>query len=345
MSSTVTAAERGGEVDEERLLVVRGLCTSFFTYEGEVHAVNGVDLEIRRGDVLGLVGESGAGKSTVAWSIMNLVPHPGRVVKGEVSYRGQRLLELDEETLREIRGKDLALIVPNARGQLNPLLSVGVQLANALLAHRPRAPRGEAWEQAVAMMAAVGIPDPRRRAKAYPHELSGGMAQRIVIGMALMHSPTLLIADEATSGLDVTIQAQVLETFRRLIAERHAASLVITRDLGIVAHYCDRAAVMYGGEIVEQADVARLFEEPLHPYTQTLIAAVRYYDFERAELQAAASGTATFDLLHPPPGCFFYDRCPKRLEVCKSAHPALRTVRDGHQVRCHLYDEAVIGNG
>ncbi len=322
---------------EDLLLAVRDLRTSYFTYEGEVHAVNGVDLEIRRGEVLGLVGESGAGKSTVAWSIMNLVPHPGRVVTGRITYRDQELLRLDEETLREIRGKELALIVPNARNQLNPLVTVGAQLANAYRAHRPRASAREAREQAVAMMAAVGIPDPRRRASAYPHELSGGMAQRIVIGMALLHSPTLLIADEATFGLDVTIQAQVLETFRRLIAERHAAALLITRDLGIVAHYCDRAAVMYGGEIVEQADTARLFVDPLHPYTHLLLSAVRYYYLDRSELDVATTAAHSFDLLRPPPGCFFYDRCPKRMDICRTDHPQLRPVRPNHQVRCHLY--------
>jgi oligopeptide/dipeptide ABC transporter ATP-binding protein len=334
----VLVADAKPRAAEDLLLVVRGLRTSFFTFEGEVHAVNGVDLEIHRGQVLGLVGESGAGKSTVAWSIMNLVPPPGRVVGGQVTYREHDLLHEPDDQLREIRGKDLALIVPNARNQLNPLIGVGAQLANAYRAHKPDASQREAFKQAVAMMAAVGIPDPQRRAYAYPHELSGGMAQRIVIGMALMHSPTLLIADEATFGLDVTIQAQVLETFRRLIAERHAASLIITRDLGIIAHYCDRAAVMYGGEIVEQADVGALFADPLHPYTQTLLAAVRYYDVERVGFDAASASTS-FDALRPPPGCYFYERCPKRLDVCRIDHPALRAVRPGHQVRCHLYDD------
>jgi oligopeptide/dipeptide ABC transporter ATP-binding protein len=190
------------------------------------------------------------------------------------------------------------------------------------------------------MMAAVGIPDPRRRASALPGELSGGMAQRIVIGMALMHAPTLLIADEATSGLDVTIQAQVLETFKRLIAERQAAALLITRDLGIVAHYCDRAAVMYGGEIVEEADVATLFGDPAHPYTRALLAAVRYYDLERVELDSAGVGGPSLDLVNLPAGCYFYARCPQRMEVCHQVHPTLRSVGGQHQVRCHLYPGA-----
>jgi oligopeptide/dipeptide ABC transporter ATP-binding protein len=322
-------------MSEDLLLSVRGLHTSFFTYEGELHAVNGVDMELHRGEVLGLVGESGAGKSTVAWSIMNLVPSPGRVTAGQVEYKGQDLLTLDEEALRALRGRELALIVPNARNQLNPLIGVGAQLANAFLAHKPETGRSAALVQAVEMMAAVGIPDPARRASAYPHELSGGMAQRIVIGMALLHSPTFLIADEATFGLDVTIQAQVLETFRRLISERHAASLLITRDLGIVAHYCDRTAVMYGGEIVEQAEVGALFAEPLHPYTRTLLAAVRYYNIERVQLDAAVS--ASFDAIRPPRGCFFYDRCVQRMDVCRSDHPSLQEAFPGRWVRCHLY--------
>jgi peptide/nickel transport system ATP-binding protein len=321
-------------MSEDLLLVVRNLRTSFFTFEGEVHAVNGVDLQIHRGEVLGLVGESGAGKSTVAWSIMNLVPPPGRVVSGDVEYKGHNLLRMGDDELRVYRGQELALIVPNARIQLNPMISVGAQLANAYLAHKPNASKRDAFEHGVAMMATVGIPDPRRRADAYPHELSGGMAQRIVIGMALMHSPTLLIADEATFGLDVTIQAQVLETFRALIAQHHAASLLITRDLGIVAHYCDRAAVMYGGEIVEQAEVTGVFGEPMHPYTQSLLAAVRYYDVERVQMDAAS---ISFDPLRPPQGCFFYDLCPLRMDVCRTDHPELLEVRPGRKVRCHLY--------
>jgi oligopeptide/dipeptide ABC transporter ATP-binding protein len=324
----------------ERLLDIEDLRASFVTYEGEVHALNGVDLTIDRGEVVGLVGESGAGKSVVAWSIMQLVPEPGRA-SGSIRYRGQDLLNLTADQLRDVRGRDLALIVPNARNQLNPLLTVGVQLANAMKAHRPDVSHREAMSRAVGMMAAVGIPDPARRASALPGELSGGMAQRIVIGMALMHSPTLLIADEATSGLDVTIQAQVLETFKQLIAEREAAALLITRDLGIVAHYCDRAAIMYGGEVVEEADVGTLFSSPSHPYTRALLSAVRYYDLERIELDGAGVGGSSLNLLDLPQGCFFFDRCPQRMDVCRREHPLPRRVGGDstHNVRCHLYAE------
>jgi oligopeptide/dipeptide ABC transporter ATP-binding protein len=324
----------------ERLLEIEDVHASFLTYEGEVHALNGVHLTIDRGEVVGLVGESGAGKSVVAWCVMQLLPEPG-TMRGSIRYRGQDLLAMTADQLRNVRGRDLALIVPNARNQLNPLLTVGVQLANALKAHRPDVTHRDAMSRAVGMMAAVGIPDPARRAGALPGELSGGMAQRIVIGMALMHSPTLLIADEATSGLDVTIQAQVLETFKRLIAEREAAALLITRDLAIVAHYCDRAAIMYGGEVVEEADVQTLFSLPSHPYTQALLSAVRYYDLERTALDEAGVGGPSLDLLDLPQGCFFFDRCPHRLEVCRREHPRPRRVGSdpGHHVRCHLYAE------
>ncbi len=334
-------AAGSGTDRNERLLAVRGLRTSFFTYEGEVRALSGVDIDVRRGEVLGLVGESGAGKSTAVWSIMNLVPPPGRILAGTATYRGQDLLQLDEGLLRRIRGKDMALIVPNARSQLNPTLPVGQQLANVVLAHRDdRIGRGAALQQAIAMMRSVGIPDPERRAQAYPHQLSGGMAQRIIIGMALMHSPTLLIADEPTHGLDVTIQAQVLETFRRLIAERHAAALLVTRDLGIVAHYCDRAAVMYGGEIVEETDTRRLFGGPLHPYTRQLLTAVRDYAVEGKQPDAS---TVSFNPVKPPKGCFFYGRCPDRMDICREDHPELREVALGHKVRCHRHEGR--GNG
>jgi oligopeptide/dipeptide ABC transporter ATP-binding protein len=324
----------------ERLLEIEDLHTSFVTYEGEVHALNGVHLTIDRGEVVGLVGESGAGKSLVAWAIMQLLPAPVQV-RGSIRYRGQDLLHMTADQLRNIRGRDLALIVPNARNQLNPLLTVGVQLANALKAHRPDVSQRDAMSRAIGMMAAVGIPDPARRSSALPGELSGGMAQRIVIGMALMHSPTLLIADEATSGLDATIQAQVLETFKRLIGEREAAALLITRDLGIVAQYCDRAAIMYGGEVVEEADVQTLFSSPSHPYTQALLSAVRYYDRERIELDGGGVGGPSLDLLHLPQGCFFFDRCPEHLEVCRREHPRPRRVGEdpNHNVRCHLYAE------
>jgi oligopeptide/dipeptide ABC transporter ATP-binding protein len=325
----------------ERLLEIEDLHASFVTYAGEVHALNGIHLTIHRGEVVGLVGESGAGKSLVAWSIMQLLPGPGQL-RGSIRYRGQDLLHMTADELRNVRGRDLALIVPNARNQLNPLLSVGVQLANAFRAHRPDVSHREAMSRAVGMLAAVGIPDPARRSSALPGELSGGMAQRIVIGMALMHSPTLLIADEATSGLDVTIQAQVLETFKRLIAEREAAALLITRDLGIVAHYCDRAVIMYGGEVVEEADVQTLFSSPSHPYTQALLSAVHYYDQERGELASGGGGGPSLDLLNLPQGCFFFDGCPQRLELCRREHPRPRRVGGDppHHVRCHLYAPA-----
>jgi peptide/nickel transport system ATP-binding protein len=291
----------------ELALEIVDLHTHFFTAAGVVKALNGVSLQLERGMMFGLVGESGAGKTTLAHSIMRVVPSPGRVVKGETRLRGRDLQALPEDALRTIRGSEIAMIVPNPRAELNPLLTIGAQLANVARAHLGVGTK-EARERAVTMLSEVKIPDPARRAGAYPHELSGGMAQRVVIAMALIGEPNVTISDDATSGLDVTVQAQVLDLTLSLLRDGDSASLMITRDLGIVANYCDRVAVLYRGTVLETADVRSFFANPRHPYSVELLEAFSYdrrppgpqlalpYDADGLEMRAVAPGHMVRDV-------------------------------------------------
>ena len=289
-------------------LEVRDLHTYFFTAAGVVKALNGVNLRLDPGRMLGLVGESGAGKTTIAHSIMRVVPPPGRVVKGETKLYGRDLQQLRESELRQVRGKEIAMIVPNPRAELNPLLTIGEQLANVARAHL-RLEKRAARERAVEILSHVKIPDPKRRANAYPHELSGGMAQRVVIAMAMIGEPKMTISDDATSGLDVTVQAQVLDLTLSLLRERGSASLMITRDLGIVANYCDHVAVLYRGCLLEAADVRSFFANPRHPYSVELLSAFSYgrpsgtaviptipYDAEELKMREVAPGHSVRDV-------------------------------------------------
>jgi ABC-type dipeptide/oligopeptide/nickel transport system ATPase component len=237
--------------------------------------LNGVHLAVAAGERVGLVGESGSGKSVLAWSILGLVPPPGRVIGGTVRFGGLDICTASEPELRRVRGKEIALVASNARAHLNPIVPVGEQLVQVFLARHP-VTRAVAEARALEMLEAVGIPDPSRRMRAYPHQLSGGMAQRVVIAMALACEPTLLVADEPTSGLDVTIQVQILELVHRLLRDRGLAALITTRDLGVVAHYCDRVAVIRAGAIVEVAAVRDFFARPQHPYSRTLLAAATF---------------------------------------------------------------------
>jgi len=289
-------------------LEVRELHTYFFTAAGVIKALNGVSLRLDPGRMLGLVGESGAGKTTLAHSIMRVVPPPGRVVKGETKLYGRDLQQLRESELRQVRGKEIAMIVPNPRAELNPLLTIGEQLANVARAHLQLDKRA-ARERAVEILLQVKIPDPKRRANAYPHELSGGMAQRVVIAMAMVGEPKVTISDDATSGLDVTVQAQVLDLTLSLLRERGSASLMITRDLGIVANYCDHVAVLYRGRLLEAADVRSFFASPRHPYSIELLSAFSYerpsgaamiptipYDADGLEVREVAPGHLVRDV-------------------------------------------------
>ena len=311
------------------VLSVDDLHTHFFLHRGVLKAVNGVSFALRQGEVLGLVGETGCGKSVLAKSIMNRVPAPGRIVGGEVVFRGESLLEKTEDELRAIRGRDISMVVQNPHAALNPFLRVRDQIANVYRAHQGDS-KQEAHERALDMTTRVGIPDPRRRALAYPHELSGGMAQRIVIAMALACSPTLLIADEPTTGLDVIVQSQVLDLIAGLVREDGISMILITHDLGVVAQYCDTVGVMVAGHIVEYGKVADLFRQPLHPYTAGLLGATP--DSPPVPFLVDLSGPP-IDPVQLPTGCHFQPRCPFAQEICKQP-TSLEEILPGHSVRC-----------
>jgi oligopeptide/dipeptide ABC transporter ATP-binding protein len=324
------------------LLSVQGLRTWFFTRDGVVKAVDGVDLTVHKGEVVGLVGESGSGKSVTSLSVMGLVDEPGRVVGGDVTFDGQDLRAATPEELRALRGRRIAMIFQQPISSLNPSYRVGFQISEVYEVHEG-AKRSVGWERARQMLAKVGIADANARSRAFPHEISGGQAQRVMIAMALAGHPDLLIADEPTTALDVTIQAQILDLMRDLQAEVGMAIVLITHDLGIVAELCDRVAVMYAGQIVEETDTRTLFREPLHPYTQGLIGSVPVIGQRRDRLEVIPGRVP--DLVDLPVGCRFAPRCRAReehgLTQCTEALPALVEVRAGHKVRCFLHSDAV----
>ena len=329
--------ERG----DRPVLEVKGLRTSFQTRDGAVRAVDGIDFHVDRGEIMGLVGESGCGKSVTSLSIMGLVAKPGRVEAGEAIFDGEDLLKLSGDRMRRLRGDRLSMIFQQPTSSLNPVWDVGTQVAEVLRVHRDMK-KGQAWRRAGELLKMVGIPDPDRRLKAYPHEMSGGMAQRVMIAMALACEPELLIADEPTTALDVTIQAQILDLLRNLRDETGTAIILITHDLGVVAEMCDRVAVMYAGEIVEHTDVASLFKDPLHPYTRGLIGSIPVVGEVKDEL-AVIPGSVP-NLIDLPKGCRFAPRCQARITegvaMATDVHPVLRPVRPGHDVRCWLYHDA-----
>ena len=317
------------------LLEVQNLRTYFATRRGEVRAVDDVSFTVEQGETLSLVGESGSGKSVTALSIMRLVAPPGRVTGGKILFEGRDLLELSEREMRAIRGDDIAMIFQDPMTSLNPVYTVGEQIAEAIRLHRKVSKR-EAWNQAVEGMRDVAIPAPEVRAKTYPHEMSGGMRQRVMIAMALACDPKLLIADEPTTALDVTIQAQILDLLTELREKRNLALLLITHDLGIVAETSDRVAVMYAGKIVEGASVKELFARPRHPYTEGLLRAVPRLDEER---RGRAKRLQTIEGVVPnplalPPGCRFAPRCPHVRDKCREGEIPLLDVGAEHSSRC-----------
>ena len=322
----------------ERLLEVRGLKTHFDTRQGLVKAVDGADFHVDRGEVLGLVGESGCGKSVTSLSIMGLVPKPGAVVAGEILFAGKNIADMKASEVRQLRGEHISMIFQQPGSALNPVYRAGTQIKEVFELHRDWTSEVEE-EKVIEMLAKVGIPDPKRRAAAYPHELSGGMAQRIMIAMALACEPELLIADEPTTALDVTIQAQILDLIRDLQQKSSAAVILITHDLGIVAEMADRVAVMYAGQIVEEADVRTIFRNPLHPYTQGLIGSIPVLGALRERL-AVIPGVVP-SMIDLPVGCRFAPRCGPRVEhglqICTQQEPDLPEVEEGHKVRCWLY--------
>jgi peptide/nickel transport system ATP-binding protein len=323
------------------LLEVNGLRTSFYTRDGVVRAVDGINFHVDSGEIMGLVGESGCGKSVTSLSILRLVGSPGRIEAGEIIFDGENLLNLSDGDMRKIRGDRISMIFQQPQSSLNPVWDVGSQIEEVLRIHRGMNDK-DARARAAELLRMVGIPDPERRLKAYPHEMSGGMAQRVMIAMALACEPELLIADEPTTALDVTIQAQILDLMRRLRDELGTAIVLITHDLGVVAEMCDRVAVMYAGEIVEETDVTTLFRDPKHPYTRGLIGSIPVVGGAVDEL-AVIPGSVP-NLIDLPAACRFAPRCLARVEagltICEEEHPDLRPTGAGHDVRCWLYHDA-----
>ncbi|BAQ10027.1 peptide ABC transporter atpase [Bacillus sp. OxB-1] len=323
---------------KDPLLEVRSLTTTFRTDRGMVKAVDDISFTIQRGQILGIVGESGSGKSITSQSILRLVGNrKSESVTGQVLFEGQDLLQLKERQMQQIRGKEISLIAQDPMTSLNPVYTVGNQIAEVPFIHEKMSKKS-AWKKAVEMIARVGIPSPEIRAAQYPHQFSGGMRQRGVIAMALAGNPKLLIADEPTTALDVTIQAQVLELIRDLRDETGAGVILITHDLGVVAEVCDEVAVMYAGKIVEKASVAELFANPKHPYTKGLLASLPKLG-DRARLKPIHGQPPNLHNL--PSGCSFADRCPYVMETCRMVRPALREDEQEHQVACYLYEKEV----
>ncbi len=323
------------------LLEVNDLQTQFPTRSGLVRAVDGVSFHLDRGELLGLVGESGCGKSITALSVMRLIAPPGKIVKGEILFDGKDLLTLSDADMRQMRGDDIAMIFQDPMTSLNPVFTVGEQIAEALRLHR-KLSRKDARRATIEAMREVAIPDPSRRVDDYPHQLSGGMRQRVMIAMALACNPKLLIADEPTTALDVTIQAQILELLDELRKQRELAVLLITHDLGVVAEVADRVAVMYTGRIVEQSPVEELFARPKHPYTEGLLRSVPKLTSEHV---ARKERLETIEGVVPrptdlPPGCHFAPRCPHRMPRCTAEDIPLYELEGGVKVRCVLYDLA-----
>jgi oligopeptide/dipeptide ABC transporter ATP-binding protein len=317
------------------LLRIEDLHTQFHVHGGTVKAVDGVNLTIPAKATVGLVGESGSGKSITALSIMRLLEKNGGITGGHVWFRNRDLVALTDQEMQEVRGNDISMIFQEPMTALNPVYTCGDQIAEAVQLHE-KVDAKAAFERAIEVLRLVGISDPKRRAKQYPHELSGGMRQRVMIAMALSNNPELLIADEPTTALDVTIQAQILTLMRNLKGEFGSAILLITHDLGVVAEMCDSVAVMYAGRIVEQASTVELFTNPKHPYTQGLLASIPRLGHKQDRLHVITGSVP--NPLALPPGCAFRPRCPVKAPPSESAVPPLKSVGDGHLVACWQYE-------
>jgi peptide/nickel transport system ATP-binding protein len=322
----------------ERLLEIRGLKTDFLTDDGTVHAVDGVDLAVERGETLGLVGESGCGKSVTALSVLKLIPMPpGRIVDGRILWRGRDIVPLGPHDMQKIRSKEIAIVFQEPMTSLNPVYTVGDQIAEVIRLHEGLGKRA-ALDRTAEMLRLVHIPNPERRIRDYPHQFSGGMRQRVMIAMALACNPALLIADEPTTALDVTIQAQILDLLAEMKSRLGMAVLLITHAMGVVAETAQRVAVMYAGKVVEEAPVGELFAQPRHPYTQGLIRSIPRVDraaTRKSRLESIAGVVPS--LLDPMPGCRFAPRCPFARAACLEAPPPLREIAAGHKVACVLY--------
>ena len=315
----------------ENMIEVKNLKVSYLTEAGDIHAVNDVSFAIPRGKTFGLVGETGAGKTTTALSMLRLIKEPGEIQDGEILFKGGNLFDISEKEMQLIRGAEISMIFQDPMTALNPVHTIGAQIAEVVKLHQ-NCGKAEAMERAAQMLEKVGIP--ADRAGDYPHQLSGGMKQRVVIAIALACNPELLIADEPTTALDVTVQAQVLEMINGLKEEFHTAMLLITHDLGIVAETCDIVGIMYAGEIVEQGNLEQIFDETQHPYTRGLFASIPKLDKEVERLSPIAGLMP--DPVKLPEGCKFHPRCPYASQQCTKQQPELRDLGDGHLVRCHL---------
>jgi len=319
------------------LLSVRNLKTQFYSAGRTVRALDGVTFDIEEGKTFGLVGETGCGKSVTALSVLRLIPYPpGKIVGGEIHFRGRNLLNLSEDEMRSIRGKEISMIFQEPMTSLNPVFRVGEQMMEVIMLHQGL-DRSRAFAKAVEMLEQVHIPDAQRVMKQFPHQLSGGMRQRAMIAMELSCHPFLLIADEPTTALDVTIQAQILQLIREMKRELHTSVLLITHDLGVIAEMCDRVAVMYAGSIVEQARVEDIFEDPKHPYTEGLWGAIPRIDQEKQNLSVIPGMVP--DLSQPPSGCKFHPRCSYRFDPCERMLPPLFQTSGEHFVSCYLHAE------
>lgn len=318
---------------EDQLLTIRNLRTHFFTDDGVVPAVDGIDLDLKRGETLGIVGESGCGKSVTSLSVMGLIPQPpGKIVSGSIRFAGQELLGKSDEEMRRLRGKELAMIFQEPMTSLNPVYTIGDQIMEAFRYHVAMG-KAEARRQAIELLRRVGIPSPEQRVADFPHQLSGGMRQRVMIGMALACNPKLLIADEPTTALDVTIQAQILDLMRNLRRDLGTSILLITHDMGVIAEMADEVMVMYAGKVVERAEAKALFEQPQHPYTIGLLDSIPKLD-QKVERLSAIEGSVPGPR-ELPHGCRFHTRCKDCREICIAEEPPLRPVRStSHQVAC-----------
>lgn len=324
------------------LLEVKNLRTYFFTQDGVVKAVDGISYDLQEGETVGLVGESGSGKSVSALSILRLIASPpGRIVGGEVWFEGEDLLKLDEEEMRHIRGNRIAMVFQEPMTSLNPVLTIGRQITEALELHK-KMDRKTARARAIELLRMVGIPDAERRIDDYPHQFSGGMRQRVMIAMALSCDPKLLIADEPTTALDVTIQAQILELIKHLTKQFGTAVILITHNLGVVARYADRVNIMYAGRIVERGTAKDIYKNPKHPYTVGLLKSVPRLDEPRKERLNPIEGMPP-DLINLPPGCPFQPRCPYAIQRCTQEYPPLVSIGDGHFSACWVADKVTLG--
>jgi len=320
------------------LLEVKNLKTSFYTHLGEVQAVRGLDFTLDQGEILGIVGESGSGKSVTSLSIMGLIDHPGKIKSGEVLFEGRDLTKLNNQALSKIRGKDISMIFQDPMTSLNPVFKVGEQIIDVILAHNPDSNRKKAKLRAIELLKLVGIPEPETRVDHYPHQYSGGMRQRAMIAMALSNDPKLLIADEPTTALDVTIQAQILDLMRELTQKINISIILITHDLGVIAEICNKVIVMYGGMVMEEGNIFEIFEDPQHPYTIGLHRSIPKEYSGKKERLIPIEGSPP-DLLSPPQGCPFSPRCPHAMKACLKEASPLYDLGNKHRASCWLHHQ------